>query len=99
MSARDHMINWAAGTSAICLLAVLHTVVANNEAEQEVKIVSAADDKLMRCLPDDVGTVSRLELYQDKGVLKLSCIKSQQVSYGHVQREPAIRFVLPISVE
>lgn len=98
MSTPNWVINWGAGLGAIALLAMLHTVIANNDADPEIKI-AAADDKLLRCLPDDVGTVSRLELYQDEGVLKLSCVKSQRVSYTHVQRAPAVRFILPISVE
>lgn len=98
------VINTTCAVGAVALLAMLQTVVANNDLQVQITEqtkqakLSTADEKLLRCLPDDVGIVSRLELKQEQGVLKLSCVKFQQVSYAQAERPPLVRFEMPVQV-
>jgi hypothetical protein len=104
MIAPQWVINTTCAVGAVALLVMIQTVVANNDVQVEIAeqtkqaTLTAADEKLLRCLPDDIGIISRLELKHDKGVLKLSCVKFQQVSYAQAERPPLVRFEMPVQV-
>lgn len=88
------------GMLAVGFVLAAQAVVADKE-NQSVSVVLEADEKIMQCLPDDVGTRSVIWLEDKPQGLTMNCEKHQRADFGMVakQKPKYISMLVPVVVD
>lgn len=88
------------GMLAVGFVLAAQSIVANNDNES-LQVVLEADEKIMQCLPDDVGTRSVIWLEDKPQGLTMNCEKHQKTDFGMVPKHKPkyISMLVPVVVD
>lgn len=88
------------GMLAVGFVLAAQAVVNENQVEP-VHVVLEADEKIMQCLPDDVGTRSVIWLEDKPQGLTMNCEKHQKTDFGIVPKHKPkyISMLVPVVVD
>lgn len=88
------------GVLAVCFVLAAQSVVADKESEP-VNVVFEADQKIMQCLPDDIGSRTIIWLEDKPEGLTMNCEKHQNIDFGMVpkQKPKYISMMVPVDVD
>lgn len=88
------------GMLAVGFVLAAQSIVADNDVES-VQVVLEADEKIMQCLPGDVGTRSIIWLEEKPQGLTMNCEKHQKADFGMVSKHKPnyISMLVPVVVD